>query len=328
MKNKAIAIALIGLMAISAIGMMPAKVKGDAEYITGYVFDDTGGVVQYNDSTSYYGVIYAHTSEDPTDWSTSQNNGGESDKNGYTVYKWHTTDGYDPFSTQPGPGDHLYLYGEALKDGMGAKDGSQPYNHLANGIANYTFCSNWTIDPAGEGTSPAYALNNTVKWESINVTVTSGSDWMNITVQAFRYTSYQCKTPNYNKGTYDNSIGFRAYVKDKSSGNTKTYNITNFSAGPNAPAKPNEADPGSTGFWWINLTNPDVKNAGGNTIKLANSYTTQVSALFTDGAGGTYETTGQSEPPITVPEFSTMLIPILATIGLFIAVTYIYRKKD
>ena len=330
MKNKAIAIALIGLMAISAIGMMPAKVKGDAETIQGYAFDPNDGAVQYYDGTNYYGVVYAHTSEDPTDWTTSQDNGGESDKSGYTLYSWSTNSGYDPFDSQPVSGDHLYIYGEALKDGMGAKDGSEPYNHLGNGVANYTFCSNWTIDPNGESTSPASQLDNVAKWESINMTVTSGSDWMNITVQAFRYDEYRYQAPANNKATFTNSVGFRAYVTDKSSGNTKTYNITNFVPSGTAPAQPNAADPGSTGYWWINLTSSQLSGDQGNNphTDLQNTYTVQTSALFSSGSGNpVYETQGRSEPPITVPEFSTILVPILATIGLFVAVTYIYHKR-
>ena len=323
--KKAIAIALVTIMAISAVGLMPIRVKAEADGIQGYWFDSNDGSVTYYDGTNYYGVLYAHTSEDPTDWTTSQNNGGESNFGGYGTYNWDTTSGYDPFSTPPAAGDHLYVYGEALKNGMGTADGTQPYNHMGNGVGNYTFCSNFTID-TGETITPANQLDNVAKWEPIVVTVTSGQDWMNISVEAFRYTSYRYQAPNFNKGTYDNSIGFRAYVYNKSSGNTNIYNITNFHPGPNAPAAPNAADPGSTGYWWINITSSQLKNTGGNTIKLANNYVVQVSALFTDGAGGSYETQGRSDP-ITIPEFSTILIPIVATIGLFVAVTYIYRRK-
>lgn len=326
---KAIAIALIALMAISAVGIMPANVRADAEAIQGYVFDPLDGAVQYWDGANYYGVIYAHTSEDSIDWSTSQDNGGESDDSGYTIYFWDTTSGPYAFISPPAAGDHMYVYGEALKDGMGTADGSQPYNHMGNGVGNYTFCSNWTIDPNGEATSPASALDNVARWEPIVVNVTSGADWMNITVEAFRYTSYRYQAPNWNKGNFDNSIGFRAYVLDLAAGTTNTYNITNFTASGTAPAAPNAADPGSTGIWWINLTSPYVSSKPGQpSPNLANNYRIQVSALFTDGAGGSYETTGQSEPPIVVPEFSTMLVPIVVTIGLFVAVTYIYRRKD
>ncbi len=337
MKNKAIAIALIALMGISAVGMMPANVKGAAENINGYLIDSMDGTLTYYDGTSYYGIILAHTSEDPTDWSNSTNNGGDANQGGFVSYTWDTTTG-DPFDSQPVTGDHMYIYGEALKDGMGAADGTTPANHLGNNVANYTFASNWTI-AEGVGASPANLLDNVAVWEPINVsatgdppqTIRSGADWMNITVQAFRFTSYQYVSPNWNKATFDNCVGFVAHIKYKGGGWLGNYTISNFTAGPNAPANaaPGVTDPGSTGYWWINLTSPTVSSApGGDTVKLANNYIVQVSALFTDGAGGTYETTGWSEPPITVPEFSTILIPILATIGLFVAVSYVYRRKN
>ncbi len=337
MKGKIMAIALVAVMALSAVGMMPTTVKGDAEYIQGYWWDSNDGKATYWDGNTgtYYGVVYAHTSEDPTDVSTAQDNGGDSDKGSYGIYKWSTNSGYDPFASQPVAGDHLWVYAEFLKDGMGTADGSQPYDHKGNGVANYTFCSNWTIDPSSEGTSPANALDNMAKIEMIpqpNVTsgtTTSGVAWMNITVQAFRYDEYRYQSPNFNKATFTNSIGFRAYVTDLSSGNTTTYDITNFTASGVAPATPNQADPGSTGIWWINLTAPEVSSKpGGISTNLQNNYRIQVSALFTDGAGGVYETTGRSNPPVYEPEFTTVLVPVLATIGLFVAVSYIYRKKD
>lgn len=329
MKGKIIAIALVALMAMSAVGVMPTA-KGAAESIQGYWWDSNDNFATYwdGDNDIYYGIVYAHTSEDVNDWSSSQDNGGEQDKGSYGVYLWDTTSGNDPFASQPGPGEHLFAYGEFLKDGMGSGVGDQPYNHKGNGVANYTFCSNWTIDPADESTSPTSQLDNFAKIEMIPTpTVTSGSDWMNITVEAFRYTSYRTEAPANNKATFENSIGFKAYITDVGSGTTKTYVINNFTASGTAPAPPQNADPGSTGIWWINLTSPQVSSKPGDSTNLANNYKIQVSALFTDGAGGSYETTGYSNPPVYEPEFGMVLVPILATIGLFVAVSYIYRKK-
>ncbi len=340
--KKAIAIALIALMAVSAIGMMPVKVKGaDADYIQGYAMDSLDGNVHYYDGTHYYAVFYAHTSEDPTDWTTSQDNGGESSSSGYTTFSWTTSSGHDPFTSPPNDGDHMYMYAEALKDGMGTKDGSQPYDHMGNGVANYTYCSNWTIG-TGETKSPDQTLDNVGTFEAINVSWTgwtpssgepqikSGSNWMNITVQAFRFTSYRTQSPNFNKGTYENTVGFVAHIKNKDGSWLGNYTISNFTASGTAPANsaPGATDPGSTGYWYMNLTSPTVSVKGGDSTKLANSYVVQVSALFSSGSGNSaYETTGQSNPPVPVPEFSTILIPIVATIGLFVAVTYIYHKR-
>ncbi len=108
---KAIAIAMIALMDISAVGMMPANVKAEADFIQGYWFDSNDGIATYWDGATglYYGVLYAHTSEDPTDWTTSENNGGESDLGSYGTYSWDTGFGDDPFIDPPVAGDHIYI---------------------------------------------------------------------------------------------------------------------------------------------------------------------------------------------------------------------------
>ena len=375
--KKAIAIALIILMAVPVIGMMPAKVKAKiADGIQGGNLNAYGypHLLYYDDSdldgNASTGDQYFRanmTALDVTKGSIthsynvkgSQSNDGDyyNDSNYWCEYYWSASNGDHEWKpTHPDQGDTLVAISEMPANGLGNASGYDPDNAMGSGNGiNYTYATIYYDIPAD-----ANIAHDQLSWygryEQIpnynSTTSTNGTTWLNVSISLPKYTDWNDTGGVVeHRGTFDAWESYAVFMvsPDDSNyangtgnysgwyymGNASSKNVT---LGPDSPLaayeqhKPTDPNTIDTGHTYINITG----------LKSDSRYYFMVRMNFNFGsnhggyAGGlgsytTYVSSGASTQALktkaAIPEFSTILIPVVAVMGMFLAVTYAYRRK-
>ncbi len=350
--KKAIAIALIGLMAISAIGMMPVKVKAEATGLQGYTIAAYGGDYTmnfYNDSVGYRGNITGCDVTTPSKgYPVSPKKSAKDFGDGIVAFAWSSDSaGGGPYSwaVNPSGGDTLALICEIPDHPLGNGTGYDPYSAKGseNGI-NYTWALFGPTHATNFWKEQADFMGRPEPIPGVNTTLTKvGGTWINVTIPHFKYTDYNYTLGgSSHRGTYEAWHSYAVFIKsdtDSNYTNWTYYNTTKGNiSGPDSPipAYGDSTDPSTidTGYAYLNITGllpntnywfkvrPDFIGKGGYGGGLG-SYTTYGTSPVSDTDP---KTTG-NQPITTTPEFSTILIPIVAVIGMFMVATYAYRRK-
>ena len=336
MKKKAIAIALIGLMALSAIGMMPVKVKANAEGLQGYTIAAYGDTTMnfYESSVGYRGNITACDVTTPSNgYPLSPGTAATDFGSGIVAFYWDATAGPadQSWDVNPSAGDTIALYCEIPANPIGTGDGSSPANAVGSGNGlNYT----WVLF------GPTYAQNfwpqqadfmgRPEPIPGVDTTQTTvGDTWINIYVPHFKYTDYNNTLGGSSgRGTYEAWHSYAVFIKSYTDSNylTWTYvgNTNGNVSGPDSPipAYGDNTDPSTidTGYAYLNITG----------LQPNADYMFLVRANFIGKGGyhgglGSYTTYGATISPIS--EFPSILIPTVAVIGMFMVATYTYRRR-
>ena len=362
MNRKAIAIALIGLMAISAIGMMPVKVKaGVADNMQGgnlnvYGYND----ILYYDGSNYRGNITG------LDISTgaithAYNAGGEvndgdyySDGNYWCEYRWDATSakyGWKP--SAPAAGDTLVVVSEIPANGLGDASGSNPQNAMGSGNGiNYTYATVYQNVQSSDSNVAPDQYEWYGRYEPIpnydSATTTAGDNWINISIPLPKYTDWDDSNGVvHHRGTFDVWKSYAVFMVSPDDNNynngTGSYdgwyfvgNASNVVAGPGAPLPAYEqgapTDPSTidTGHAYLNITGLQKESRYYFMIRMNFDFGSNHGG-YGGGLGSytTYVSSGASSTAVvTTPEYTTILVPIVATIGMFMVATYFYRKRD
>ncbi len=368
MNRKAIAIALIALMAISAIGMMPAKVKaGIADNMQGGNLNVYGNphLLYYDDSDldgksstgeQYYRGNITGLDANNGAITHSYNQTGEvndgdyySDDNYWCEYMWDATSakyGWSP--SPPSSGDTIVVVSEIPANGLGDKSGRNPQNAMGSGNGiNYTYATIWTNADTSNVADDQYAWYG--RYEPIpnyNATTTKvGDTWINMSIPLPKYTDWNDTGGKVeHRGTFDAFKSYAVFMESPDDSNyasgTGPYdgmyfmgNAYNISLGPDAPLPAYEqhapSDPNNTdtGYAWINITGLQLNSAYYFKIRTNFDFGSYSGGYHGGMGSGVYTTYGSSLLfKVRFPEFSTLLIPVVITISLFVAVSYIRRK--
>ncbi len=361
MKGKIIAMALVALMLIGAIGMMPVKVKaGVADNMQGGNLNVYGhpDLLYFDSNKDYHANI---TGLDASSGSITHayNAGGEvndgdyyNDGNYWSEYRWDatsTTYGWKP--SAPTAGDTVVVVSEMPANGIGAKDGSSPQNNMGSGNGvNYTYATFYANIPSNANIAPdQYSWYG--RYEPIpnfNATTTTvGDTWINISISLPKYTDWNDtgKVVEH-RGTFDTWKSYAVFIRSSDDSNylngSGSYdgwyfvgNATNVIAGPDsplpayeqgAPTNPNTID---TGHAYLNVTGLQKESHYYVMVRMNFDFGSN-HAGYGGGLGSytTYVSSGSAGPIVTTPEFTTVLIPVVAVIGMFLLAEFVYRKKD
>jgi len=358
--KKAIAIALVALMALSAVEMMPAKVKaGIADNMQGgnlnvYGYDN---LLYFDQNKKYHANITAFDINSGA-VTHAYNAGGEvndgdyyNDNNYWCEYVWDATSakyGWKP--SPPASGDAILLVSEMPANGLGSADGSNPQNNMGSGNGiNYTYAVKWPSATTSNVADDQYAWYG--RYEPIpnydNDTTSVGDTWINISIPLPKYTDWNDTGGKVmHRGTFDVWKSYAVFIESTDDPNYTAgkgpydgwYFAGNASyvvTGPDSPLPAYEkhapTDPSTinTGYARLNITGLQSNSHYYIMIRmnfeLGNNHAGYHGGL---GSYTTYVSSGKSAKPIvTTPEFSTMLIPIVAVIGMFMVATYAYRRK-
>ena len=343
MNKKAIAIALVALMAISAIGMMPMKVRGYAETIQGYTIAAYGDTTMnwYESSVGYRGNITGEDITTPSNGYPISSAAATDFGSGIVAFSWSADSaggGVYSWSTNPAYGDTLALICEIPANPIGAGDGSDPYNAIGSGNGlNYTWVLFGPTIDTNFWPQQADFMGRPEPIPGVNLTRSKiGGTWANISIPHFKYTDYNNTLGGSSgRGTYEAWHSYAVFIKsdtDSNYTNWTYYGNTNGNiSGPDSPipAYGNSTDPSTidTGYAYLNITG----------LQPNTNYWFLMRANFIGTGGylgglGSYTTYGSSGINMqivlaTLPEFTTILIPIVVVIGMFMVTTYVYRRK-
>ena len=362
MKGKIIALGLVALMVIGAVGMMPVKVKaGVADNVQGGMLNVYGNseLLYYDSSGKYHANI---TALDVNNGAITHayNAGGEvndgdyyNDGNYWCEYVWDatsTTYGWKP--SPPSAGDTLVLLSEMPADGLGAKDGSNPQNNLGSGNGvNYTYAVFYANIPSNANIAPDqyewYGRYEPIpNYDAAHTTV--GDTWINVSIPLPKYTDWDDSNGVvHHRGTFDTWKSYAVFMVSPDDSNyangSGSYdgwyfvgNASDVIAGPDAPLAAYEqgapTDPSTidTGYAYLNITGLQ-RDCGYYSMIRMNFDFGSNHAGYGGGLGSytTYVSSGaSSQAVVTTPEYTTILVPIVATIGMFMVATYVYRKRD
>lgn len=306
---------VISVVLVMVVVMLTGATVGYGEYLQGATQDSDSGVTLGGGN-----VTVVHV-QDPGDIPVYD--GSMEDQGGYATYGWDADSvdwGWDSApSTQL---DDLYFIKES--------DGCIAATH-----ANVTATTEIKLDK----------FDMMDRLETIPVPESNivGSDYINITIPAFKYTDYNNSAGGSSQqGTFDVVTSYAVFMSEDGGDYTYIGNATNYVDGPDDPLVPMSGeDPTGidTGHFTFN-TSED----GGITLSSGTNYEFKIRVnigpseaeggydgglgSYTTWSAGTASDTIQTDPADT-PEFGPgMLIPVIAVTGLFVTFTVYRRKKD
>ena len=268
--KKAIAIALVALMALSAVEMMPAKVKaGIADNMQGgnlnvYGYDN---LLYFDQNKKYHANITAFDINSGA-VTHAYNAGGEvndgdyyNDNNYWCEYVWDATSakyGWKP--SPPASGDAILLVSEMPANGLGSADGSNPQNNMGSGNGiNYTYAVKWPSATTSNVADDQYAWYG--RYEPIpiadggdrgelkgyTVKTEEGDSWINMSIPLPKYTDWNDTGGKVmHRGTFDVWNSYAVFIESPDDPNYETGvgpydgwyfvgNAYNVSTGPDSP---------------------------------------------------------------------------------------------
>ena len=345
-------VAIVLGTAVLAVG----NVRADAESIRGFAiasdpndefYEDPN--VQWLDGGENAGRVTVINLDNPdtnTDMGTmadyAMNDMGEGSEISevYDQYNWDATAGQHPagWVEAPNNGDNIIFLAEY--DGIG-EDGLND---------NYVFATHLVVDE-DDTALPQQAAENLLRYEPIPQPVLNeedgepiGNDYVNITIENFKYTDWDNEEgTTHRRGTFDVFESYAVYINGGEF--TDWTYLGNSQQDPNRPqvdeplpAWGDDTDPTTidTGAHYFNATELD---GGQYQFRVAPQfgpigleYDPVWGPLHEDevaegGAVGSF-VQGAASETFDTPEFGPgILVPVVATIGLFTAIA-IYRKKN
>ncbi|MFO7791600.1 MAG: hypothetical protein R6W73_01275 [Candidatus Saliniplasma sp.] len=336
-------IALVLGMAVLAAG----NVQADAQSVKGYAIASEGNNdfyddpnVQWLDGGNHVGNITVIDVDDPdqtnlgADFGMNDDGRGTEWNNEYDTFSWSAgADHPVGWDTKPGTGDNIVFMAQ--------------YDGIADGLNNnYVFAANLVADGEALPESNAQLM---LRYEPIPEPVLNpedgepiGDNYLNISIENFKYTDFDndAGTPQ-DRGTFHALQSYAVYIQGEEY--TDWTYIGNSEQDPNQPvvddplpANGDNTDPTTidTGAHYFNASG---LNGGQYQFRVApqfgpDGYDTPVwGPLYMDGEadGGAAASfaAGAASGTFDTPEFGPgILIPVVATIGLFTAIA-IYRKK-
>lgn len=340
MKNKIAVMAIVVLLGFTVFAVQ--DVKADAEGIQGYAIASeqdgdwyADGNVQWIDGVgNWYGNVTAIDLDDPgvstngADDALNDIGDGANANDQMDQFNWDAS-GSEPkgWFTPPATNNRMLYLAQ--------------YDGLADGLNNNYVFSGY-IEAVGTNV-PADPLELCLRYEPIPKPTLKGfgDGWIDISISHFNYTDWdQSVGTIHNRGTFDTFDSYTVYIRGEEYADW-TY-LGNSVDDPDNP----QVDPALAAFNGGAPTTADTGADHYNATGLNGGiYEFAVGVNFDIPGGGgpvdvwgpatgagsatTFLTSAPSAPIDNGSEFATgMLIPVVATIGMFAAFTIYRRKKD
>jgi len=317
MKKKIIIMALVFSLALVSLS---GATQGEINDLQGYFVDSHDEHARFYDGDEYYANITAVAMGSEMIATNHGTGGGYFEDFGLGSYSWDAgteTHGWHP---DPAPqGDDVFFISEH-------EDG-------------YV----WAVRRDNAGATHADPMNDMWgQYEPIPQpeVIGVGPDYIEIQIDAPSYTCYSDDTgTTYNQGTFELLDSYAVfaiggdYTEWTHIGNTED---ANFTAGPDDPIIPRDENPDpdtrDTGHFTFNATGLDPETEYNFMVRMnfdfdgfeggygggLGSYTTWQSGASLDDA----------QPTEPASEFGPgLMIPVVATVGIFVAITVYRRKK-
>lgn len=254
---------------------------------------------------------------------------------------WTDNSGYDTWQWDAGGGtgeDFQWNSNPTQADNIG--DMTYFIAQTSQGGTNYTYCTNSSIED--DTSLPASSTDNDGRLEPIKTpsSHTVGPEWINVTIPMPDFTDGAG-----GMGTYDNLKSYAVFI-DGTGYDGKTYlnnsmlkgsydtDSTTYDQPLNAYTP--RTDPGSvlTGEHYYNTSFDTTLTPDGTyNITLRMNFGTGAYSGGYGGGLGSYTTWGASgsygaiNTP-TAEEFPTVIVPVIATMSIFLAAIYYRRKRE
>jgi len=282
-------------------------------------------ISEYNEDVSIMDSFIIAYADNP-DQSVSENYDGTgfqmlTDDFGAFSYSCVGDRAWDP-TPAPEIGDNIYFISEAESGGVGYYWAA--WREMVN--VEFTAESQGTLTPQYERLPQPVHEVTYINGEEADVT---------IHVESPAYTDYDFDSEEaVNQGTYELFESYNVYVSENGGDWTLLGETSTVDGDYDDPLVPGD-DSEAAGNPYETTTGLNEYTAEGLDPDATYNFRVSANLAFPDTEVGTYETQGFGEasedinPGDLASEFGLgMLIPVVATIGMFVALTVYRRKKD